>query len=288
MRLALFTLTIIVALTLAAPLIAPYDPMSTTSGPPIQSPDANNWLGTDLLGRDVLSRVLFGGRRTLVIAALATIIATTPGLVIGLIAGISSHSVDRVIMVIINSMLAIPSLVIALVILTLLGQGTEQLALATGVAQVAVFAQVTRSATIAMRSEEYLNASRALGASKLHTTLHHILPNILPTLNSYAGVIFSYSIINSAALSFLGLGGDPGVPDWGAILADGRMAFQIAPWVAIVPGLLIMITVMAVNTLADYLATINYQFSATQGQATLPKHIRRLIRTIQNGKNTGT
>ena len=139
-----------------------------------------------------------------------------------------------------------------------------------------------------VRSAEYLNASRALGASKPHTVRHHILPNIRPTLNSYAGVIFSYSIINSAALSFLGLGGDPGIPDWGVILADGRMAFQITPWVAIVPGLLIMITVMAVHTLADYLATNNYRFSETADFALLPKHIRQLIRTIQHGNDTRT
>lgn len=285
MRLPLLTLSLVILVTLAAPQLAPFDPMSTSAGEAMQSPNTRNLLGTDLLGRDVLSRVLYGGQRTLSIAALATIIAVAPGLIVGLTAGTLGSYIDQGIMVFVNSLLAIPSLVFALVILTLLGQGTGQLAVATGVAQIASFAQVTRSATTAVRSATYVRAATALGATRMHSSVYHILPSIQPTLGSYAGVIFAYSIINSAALSFLGLGGDPGVPDWGTILADGRLAFRIAPWVAIAPGLMIMITVFAVNTLADRLAERHRLTDTFRGL--LPeKHIGQLIRAIRNGRNS--
>ena len=283
MRLSLLALTGIILFTMAAPLIAPFDPMSTTAGTAMQAPNGRNWLGTDLLGRDVFSRVLFGGQRTLWVAALATGIAVVPGLIIGLVAGSLGAIIDRIIMIVINSLLAIPPFVSALVILTLLGQGTGQLALATGGAQIAVFAQVTRSATVSVRSEEYIEAARALGGSRLHSIRFHILPNIRPTIYGYAGVVFAYSILNSAALSFLGLGGDPGVPDWGAILADGRMAFQIAPWVAIAPGLLIMVTVMAVNTLADQLASRQDRAAA---QNMVWGILRQIIGKIDHGRDS--
>ena len=287
MRPSLLTLSLVILVTLAAPILAPFDPMSTNAGEALQSPNSQNPLGTDLLGRDVLSRVLYGGQRTLGVASLATMIAIVPGLITGLMAGTLGSYVDWGIMVVVNSLLAIPPLVIALVILTLLGQGASQLAIATGTAQIAVFAQVTRSATTAVRSAEYVQASRALGATRFHSTVRHILPNIRPTLNSYAGVVFAYSILNSAALSFLGLGGDPGVPDWGTILADGRLAFQIAPWVAIVPGLMIMITVMAVNTLADHLAE-HHWFGGVWQNLPLDKHIGQLMRIIHNGGDSRT
>lgn len=284
MRLALLTLAITLLATILAPHIAPFDPMRTTAGTAMQAPSTTHLLGTDLLGRDVFSRVLYGGRRTLSVAAAATVIAVLPGLVVGSIAGASRKSIDQVIMVITNSLLAIPPLVIALVILTIAGQGAGQLAVATGLAQIAMFAQVTRAATNNIQHEGYIEAARAIGGGWLHIMRHHTLPNICPTLHSYAGVVFAYSIINSAALSFLGLGGDPGIPDWGTIMADGRMAFQMTPWVAIVPGLLIMSIVMAINTLVD--TTI--MCSPIGQMPPRKKNLQRLIQGIRYGKNTRT
>ena len=260
MRFALFTLILVLGMSLAAPIIAPYDPMRTTAGPALHPPNSEHLLGTDLLGRDVLSRVLYGGRRTLSIAGLATLTAVMMGLPPGLSAGMLGRRVDQIIMVVNNSMLAIPPLVIALVVLTLWGQGMIQLALATGIAQIPAFVQVTRSATIIVRSANYIEGAQAIGATRLYIAVNHISPNIRPTLLSYTGVTFAYTIINSAALSFLGLGGDPGVPDWGVIVAEGRQAFQAAPWIAIAPGLMIVITVMAVNTIADRLAAHSSSF----------------------------
>ena len=255
MRLPLSLLAIIVMLTLTAPLIAPFDPMSTGAGPSMQSPNSEHLFGTDWLGRDVFSRMLYGGRRTLFVSSLATMISVVSGGIIGLSAGTLGSKADSIITVFINSLLAIPPLVIALITLTLLGQGTVQLALATGIAQIAIFAQMTRSAALAVSSAEFIESARAIGASRLHIIVYYILPNIKPTLLGYGGVIFAYSIINSAALSFLGLGGDTGEPDWGVILAESRMIFRTAPWVAVVSGLIIVITVISVNTIADHMAS---------------------------------
>jgi len=257
MRLPLGILLNIVILVFLAPLIAPTDPMRTDPASQLQPPGEGHPLGTDLLGRDVLSRVLYGGQRTLVVAALATIIAVIPGIVLGLLAGTSGGRLDDVIGLLLNALLAFPSLILALVVLTLLKAGILPLALATGIAQVASYARVTRSAVIAVRGMGYVEAARAAGASDWHLTINHILPNIQTPLLAYMGVVFSYSILNSAALSFLGLGGEPGVPDWGVILAEGRTAFRAAPWIGIAPGLAITATVWAVNRLADQLTELS-------------------------------
>jgi peptide/nickel transport system permease protein len=253
-RLPLITLVVVVLAVLAAPLIAPHDPMRINSDSVAQPPDTGHPLGTDGLGRDVLSRVLYGGQRTLLVASLATLVAALPGLLIGLSVGAASAQIDRIGTIVINSLLAIPALVLALVILTVAGQGAWQLALATGFAQIAAYAQVTRAATRSVRAAGFVEGAAAIGATWSRIVFGHILPNASPTLLSYTGVVFSYSIINSAALSFLGLGGQPGIPDWGVILAEGRDVFRTAPWVAIVPGLAITVVVMSVNTLVDKLA----------------------------------
>jgi peptide/nickel transport system permease protein len=252
MRLPLLTLALIVAITIAAPLFAPFDPMQPFADRVMKPPDAVHWLGTDGLGRDVLSRVLYGGRRTLLIAAGATTTAILPGLLLGIVT-LLGRRLDQGVGVLINSLLAIPALVLALVVITLLGQGAWQIALATGCSHIAAYGQIARTAARSASLAEYVNSARAIGATRLWIIRRHILPTAAPTLLAYVGVIFSYSIINSAALSFLGLGGEPGIPDWGTILAEGRTTFRSAPWVGIVPGIAITVTVAAVNALADRL-----------------------------------
>jgi len=251
MRLPLCVLLSIVVLTFLAPVIAPADPMRTDAAIQLQSPGRAHWLGTDLLGRDVLSRVLYGGQRTLLIAALGTLLAIVPGTLVGLVAGIVGSKLDTVVVTVLNALMAFPGLMLGLVIVTVLGGGIFPLAMATGFAQAAPYARITRSAVIAVRSMGYVEAAEAAGANRLHITRHHILPNVQMMLLAYAGVVFSYSILNSAALSFLGLGGEPGVPEWGVMLAEGRTAFRAAPWIGFAPGVAITVTVWAVNRLAD-------------------------------------
>lgn len=235
-------------LVLAGPLIAPYDPMRTDPVNQLQPPSRSHPLGTDFLGRDVLSRALYGGQRTLLIAALATMIALIPGVVIGLLSGFGSPWLDDLLQVLVNAMLAFPGLMLALVVITLLGSGA--LPLATGVMQIAPCARVVRAAVLEVRSRSFVHAARTLGATPWRIATFHVLPNIQPVLVAYTIVIFSLSVLNNAALSFLGLGGDPGIPDWGTMLLDGRTAFRAAPWIGLAPGLGITATVVILNQLA--------------------------------------
>jgi peptide/nickel transport system permease protein len=254
MRGQLLLLAVMILVVTLAPTLAPYDPMLTDSGALLQPPGREHLLGTDLLGRDVLSRVLYGGQRTLLAAVLATVTAVCPGLLIGLLTGINPGWIDKIITALLNAVLAFPGLVLALVVLTLVGVGIVPLALAVGGTQIAPYARVTRSAVMAVRSMEYVLAAEALGATRRQIVSRHILPNIQPTLIAFSLVVFSYSILNGAALSFLGLGGEPGVPDWGVMLAEGRAAFRAAPWIGFAPGVAITATVLILSNLADWLA----------------------------------
>jgi peptide/nickel transport system permease protein len=252
MRLALFTLGVILLLVIFAPLLAPSDPLRIDEEAlmvaPFQSPQ--HPLGTDRLGRDVLSRALYGGQHTLMIAGGATLLAVTIGLMFGLLAGAGNWA-DRIISTLLNALLAIPGLILAFVVLTLLGRGEISLALATGIAQVAPYARVVRGAVIGTESATYVEAAEALGATRGRILLRHILPNISTTLLAYGAAVFSYCILNSAALSFLGFGAEPGTPDWGVMLAEGRAGFRTAPWVSFVPGVLITLVVAAVNRISN-------------------------------------
>ncbi len=251
MKHSLLTLGLIVSVLLAVPILFPADPMQTDPQNAMQPPTASHPLGTDMLGRDVFSRVLYGGQRTLLITITATIITIGGGAVLGLAAGLSDNRwLDTAATILTNALLALPGLLLALVILTLLGAGALPLALATGLAQVGTYARVTRAAVITIRSMQYVEAAAALGAAPRRILFQHIWPNIQPVLLAYAGVVFSYNLLNGAALSFLGLGGEPGTPDWGVMLAEGRAALRAAPWVGLAPGLAITLTVMAVNRLA--------------------------------------
>jgi peptide/nickel transport system permease protein len=242
--------SLFIVLVLLGPLASPQDPMVMTSGESLQPPSASHWLGTDALGRDVLSRVLHGGQRTLIIAAGATLIAVIPGALLGLLAASAGRWVEDVLMALVNALLAFPGLLLALVVVTLLGMGPAQIAAATGVSLLAAFARVTRTAVLRARSAAYVEASRGLGAGPLRLAFRHVLPNALPTLLAYAGVTFAYAVLNGAALSFLGLTGGIGVPDWGAMLYDARTIFRVAPWVSIGPGLGITLLVYSINSLA--------------------------------------
>ena len=254
MRLSLVILAVTIGLTLAAPLLTPFDPMQTDTPAQLQPPDSEHLLGTDLLGRDVFSRLLYGGQRTLLFAFLGSLIAVIPGVSLGLLSGWLGGWCDRVLSALLNALLAVPSLVLALVILTLLGRGNIALALAIGVSQVASCAFVTRAAVRSVKTHDYVDAARSLGGSWWQVMLWHIFPNIRPVVLSYGSVVFSYSILNWAALNFLNLGIEPGVPDWGVMLSEGRAAFRAAPWISFAPGLAITLTVWAANSLADQLA----------------------------------
>jgi peptide/nickel transport system permease protein len=250
-RLPTVVLIALVALVFAAPALSGHDPRHAFSGQALQPPTSSHPLGTDTLGRDVLSRTLWGGRQTLGVALLAMGIAVFPGLIVGLVAGYYGGWPDRLLMAAMDVLLAFPNLLLALALIALTGTGSLQVALAVGTAGLPAYARMARTAVKEVRSALFIEAAYAIGAPPRHILRMHILPNIMGALLSFGGVSLSWAILNGAALSFLGFGGDPAMPDWGAMLNEGRTAFRLAPWIALPPGLAITLTIFTVNRLAD-------------------------------------
>ncbi|MEO8607644.1 MAG: ABC transporter permease [Chloroflexota bacterium] len=234
------------ATSLLAPILATENPMRTNLNAQLQPPGASHLLGTDVLGRDVFSRLLHGGRRTLLIASIATFTAVMVGGLLGLASGITNEFGNLILSGIITMLLAFPTLLVALVVLTILGIGPLSLALATGFSQIGAFGRISRTTAIRVRSQLYMESGYAIGATRWHMFRFYIFPNAQAALTSYAAITFSYCLLNSTTLSFLGLGGEPGVPDWGVMLAESRVALSEAPWLGIVPGLAITIVVWAI------------------------------------------
>lgn len=244
----------IVLLAALAPWLATHDPRAARPDDQLLAPSVEHVFGTDLLGRDVYSRVLYGGRRMLGAALLALSVTLLPGLAIGLLAGYAGRWLDAVSMALMDALLAFPSLLLALALVALFGSGMFQTALAVGIAGIPAYARVARAAVIEARAQPFVQAARAIGVRPMGILGRHIVPVIAPALLAFAGVSLSWAILNSAALTFLGYGGDIAAPDWGVMLADGRQAFRTAPWVAGAPGVALSLTVFGINLLASGIA----------------------------------
>jgi peptide/nickel transport system permease protein len=208
-----------------------------------------HFLGTDYLGRDLLSRMLYGAQITIGRAAVAAMIASLSGLIISSAAYLAGSAMDKLVRALIDALLAIPGLITALVILTLTGQDNPHLSmiLALSVSQIAPFTQVARTAMLTVQSEPYCEAAEALGAGRWHVFQYYILPNCSATLWAYGRVIFAYCLLNGGALGFLGLGGEPGIPEWGMMLAESRLSLRASFWPALWPGLALTALVWRVN-----------------------------------------
>lgn len=245
-------LLLLIALASAlAPALTDADPMAADPPGANLPPSAEHLLGTDQFGRDVWSRTLWGGRRTLAVALLSAAVAIAPGLLIGLAAGYGGGLLDHALMGAMDALLAFPTLLLAMALVALFGYGPAQIALAVGLAGIAPYARVTRAAALEVRAAPYVEAARALGAGRVRVVAWHILPNVGATLVAFGAVTFSWSLLHAAALNFLGLGGSISAPDWGIMLADARQAFRTAPWIGAAPGLAITLTVLAANALAE-------------------------------------
>ncbi len=245
----LIPLLLIVVGLFAAPLLTTYDPTDTNPSQQFLPPSLEHPAGTDHLGRDVFSRTLYGGQRTLLIGLGSAMLAVFSGTLIAVPAVVRSRSVDAVMDIVLDALLAFPPLILALVVMSLLGRGTGSLVLATGIAQIPY---VTRLLIVLIRGvlvEEYVLAARAQGAGFWRVLRVHVWPNIRQVYLAYAAIVFSYTLINSAALSLLGLSADPSQADWGVMLLDGRTGFRSAPWAVIAPGLALTLTVLAVQHL---------------------------------------
>lgn len=234
-----------------APFIAPYDPLDSKLDEALQSHSFRHWLGTDEQGRDILSRIIYGGRMSLAIGVIAIAIASVLGILLGLISGFMGGKVDNVIMRLMDILMAFPGMLLALAIVSALGPGTVNLMIALGVYSVPFFARVVRGSVLSVKEMEYIEAAKAIGQSNFFIVFSHILPNCIGPILVLATLRIAIAILNGAGLSFLGLGPQPPTPEWGAMLSSGRTYLRIAPWVATYPGLAIMFVVLGLNTFGD-------------------------------------
>ena len=247
----LVVLTIFILLALLAPLIVPYDPIATSWSLVRKPPSAAHWFGTDELGRDILSRVIYGARASLLAGLISVAIALGIGVPLGLLSGYRGGFVDALISRITDAMLACPFLILAIALAAFLGPSLGNAMIAIGISATPVFIRLTRGQVLSVKAEDYVEAARALGNPPWRIAVAHILPNILPALLVQATLSIAAAIIAEAALSFLGLGQQPPSPSWGSMLNAAQRFLTQAPWMAIWPGLAIFLVVLSLNLLGD-------------------------------------
>ena len=251
---ALFGLAVVaffVLLALFAPWIAPYDPLATSWSAVRAGPSAAHWFGADELGRDVLSRIVWGTRASILAGVVSVSISLALGVPIGMAAGYLGRWVDALISRITDAMLACPFLILAIALAAFLGPSLTNAMIAIGISATPIFIRLTRAQVLAAKSEDYVEAARALGNPHLRIALRHILPNIVAPLIVQATLAIAAAVIAEASLSFLGLGQQPPAPSWGSMLNTARNYVDQAPWMAIWPGVSIFLLVLSFNLLGD-------------------------------------
>jgi peptide/nickel transport system permease protein len=240
-----------ILLALFAPFVAPYDPLATSWTLVRKAPSAQHWFGTDELGRDVLARVIYGARASLLAGAISVGIALSIGVPLGLVSGYRGGFIDALISRITDAMLACPFLILAIALAAFLGPSLSNAMIAIGISATPVFIRLTRGQVMNVKVEDYVEAARAMGNPRWRIALVHILPNIMPALLVQATLSIAAAIIAEAALSFLGLGQQPPAPSWGSMLNAAQRFLTNAPWMAIWPGLAIFLVVLSLNLVGD-------------------------------------
>jgi peptide/nickel transport system permease protein len=234
-----------------APLLAPDDPIRTSWTLIRKAPSWAHWMGTDENGRDVLSRVMFGARASLLAGVISVTIAAGLGVPLGLLAGFAGGTVDALIGRLVDAMLACPFLILAIALAAFLGPSLQNAMIAIGVTAAPVFVRVARGATLDAATNDYVEAARALGNPPWRVAIRHILPNIVPPVTVQSTLAIATAIIAEASLSFLGLGQQPPAPSWGSMLNSAQRFLTQAPWLAIFPGLAIFLVVLSFNLVGD-------------------------------------
>jgi len=251
---AVFGLVIIalfLVLAIFAPLLTPYDPIAQSWTSVRKPPSLAHWFGTDDVGRDILVRVIYGARASLMAGVISVGIALTVGVPLGLAAGYLGGFLDALISRITDAMLACPFLILAIALAAFLGPSLGNAMIAIGVTTTPIFVRLTRGQVMSVKVEDYIEAARAVGNPRWRIALRHILPNILPALLVQATLSIAAAIIAEAALSFLGLGQQPPAPSWGSMLNAAQRFLVNAPWMAVWPGLAIFLTVLSFNLVGD-------------------------------------
>jgi len=235
-----------------APLVAPYPPlqqdMTSFMSPPLFE---GHLLGTDSFGRDLLSRTIYGARYALAIGFGAVLIGACGGLVVGMAAGLSGGTTEWALMRFIDALLALPSLIMAIAFISILGQGVDKVILAVGVALIGPFSRTVRADVLQVKAQAFVEAAGLMGVKRLAIVWRHILPNVIFPLAVQATIRVSYAVLVSSGLSFLGIGVAPPTPDWGLMIAEGRSFVSFAPWIAGVPGTALAILLIALSVVGD-------------------------------------
>lgn len=246
-----FLIVFFIVVAIIGPFITPYDPDTQIIVDKLATPSADHWFGTDHLGRDIFSRIIHGMKITLYIGFFSVILGATVGVFLGIVSGYYGKRTDMIIMRCMDVLLAFPGILLALAIVSVLGASLNNVIIAVAIFSVPVFARIVRGSTLAVKNLEYVDAIKVLGASDARIIFKHILPNVTSPLIVQATLNIATAILAASGLSFLGIGAQPPMPEWGAMLSDGRNYLYNAPHVAFFPGMAIVTVVLAFNILGD-------------------------------------
>ncbi|MED4750876.1 ABC transporter permease [Brevibacillus choshinensis] len=244
-------IVLFILMAILAPLIAPHDPYEVNLDNQFQKPSLQYWLGTDMFGRDVFSRIIYGSQISLLIGIVPSLITMSIGIVLGIVAGYFGRRTDFIIMTISDMVLSFPSLLLAMVVMYTLGASLLNIFIALSIVGWAGTARVVRAQTLSLKNKEFVEAARAVGVKPHIIMLRHILPNCIPQLLVLFTLEIPGSILSEASLSFLGVGAQPPASSWGLMVSNGKEFLFNAPWVAIAPGIAILVIVLAFNFLGD-------------------------------------
>ncbi|WP_404469883.1 ABC transporter permease [Sutcliffiella horikoshii] len=246
-----FIIIFVILMGIFAPLLATHDPNTTDVMNKLKAPSAENYLGTDDVGRDIFSRLLYGARVSLGIGFVSTILGAIVGVTLGIVSGYYGRWIDSLIMRICDVLLAFPGILLALAIVSVLGASTQNVIIAVAFYAVPSFARIVRGSTLSVRKLEYIDAIKAMGAKDFRIIFKHILPNIMSPIIVQATLYIASAIITASALSFLGMGTRPPTAEWGAMLSQGRSYIAQAPHITLFPGLVILLVVIGFNLMGD-------------------------------------
>lgn len=244
-------LIIVVLGAICAPLISPYNPNEQNLMNALAKPGTEHWFGTDDLGRDIFSRIIYGSRISMIVALVSTAIAGVCGMIIGLIAGYFGGKIDAIIMRIMDAMMSVPVVILALVIGSILGKGLFNICLCIGIVMIPAYARTTRGQVLQVKQLDYVIAGKLGGAKAMKNAFKHVLPNCLAPNLVLMTMNMGSAILTEASLSFLGMGINPPTATWGAMVSGGYRYLSTEPWIAIIPGLFVLITVWAFNICGD-------------------------------------
>jgi peptide/nickel transport system permease protein len=253
-RIAVLFIILLGAAAITAPLISPYSPTDQNIERRFSAPDSINLLGTDNFGRDLLSRIIYGSRSALLVGIVSASIAVVIGMTVGLCAGLGGNKTDNLLMLLMDSLLSFPTILLAITVVSFFGYGLVQVMSAIGIIYSPVFARLVRAETLAIKTESYIEASRALGTPVFKRVFIHIIPNLLGKVIVQLTITFALAVVIEASLSYLGLGTQPPTPSWGLMLKDAKNYLIQAPWMAIYPGLALAFTVFSFNLIGDTFA----------------------------------